>query len=86
MDWNSWLQGAGDTLLKGGINYHQNRQQLQAAQAQNLSALLALQANQMQAQNEYGQRYTEGQPVNIGGGSGLLLLGAAALLILMVKN
>lgn len=86
MDWESWFGNLGNTLVDGGIKYAQNDQQIKA---NNTANLLQLQAMQMQAYNNWGQPYIQGQPVQ-GGIAGippvLLLVGAAALLVVMVKN
>lgn len=85
MEWGDWLQGVGNTLLDGGVKYATNNQANQLAYQNNL---LQLQQMQMQAFNNWGQPYIEGQPVAAGLGipPGLLLIGAVVLVVVMVKN
>lgn len=86
MDWEKWLGNVGTSLVDGGIKYANNAQQIKA---NNTANLMQLQSMQMQAYNNWGEPYIQGQPVQ-GGIGGIpplfLLLGAIGLVVVMVKN
>ena len=74
--WESWIQKAGGTLLDA---YGKNTQYNNDYQLQKLK---------IQSQNQYGQMYVDGQPVNMGGmsSSTLLLIGVAVVAVMLLKD
>lgn len=86
MDWENWFGNLGTTIVDGGIKYANNAQQIKA---NNTANLLQLQSMQMQAYNNWGEPYIQGQPVQtglFGGIPPLLLIGGIVLAVVMVKN